>query len=198
MDVSQSQTGWFLREPVKDPSSFFVGEKMNDKIIKLLSLADSPNDHEALLAFRSARKMMRSSNLDWNGIITTQSKQTHDHVQADVVKLMKIKLQLQQECYAIQDEIATHEKYLAGLKKKVSVAEGENEGYSATKHTPEAYDVDDAFKKIFNALESFGGKKNEFLESLRDQWKEKKWLSPKQISCLRENFVRYMGFEPAW
>lgn len=171
---------------------------MNDKIIKLLSLADSPNDHEALLAFRNARRMMKSSNLDWSNIFSSQSRHAHDHTHADVVKLMKLKLQLQQELYKIQDQITAHEVYLRTLEKKVAYAENEQEGYSAKRHNPDPADIDEAFDKIFYALSNYPGKKNDFIESLKQQWKEKKWLSPKQILCLRENFVRFLGFEPAW
>lgn len=170
---------------------------MNDKIIKLLALADSSNDNEALVAFRTARKIMQTNNMDWSSVFR-QKRTEYETSFAEVTKLMKMKLQLQQECYAIQDEISKHESYLQLLKKKVSVAEGEKEGFAESKYSPSPGDIDDAFEKIFYAIGSYSNKKNEFLESLRFQWKEKKWLSPKQISCLRENFVRYMGFEPAW
>jgi hypothetical protein len=174
-------------------------QAVQDKVIKLLHLAESPNDNEAILAFRTARKIMRSSGIEWKGFLTaSQDDPLLHNTKLELTRLMKMKLQLQQECYAIKDEITKNEVYLRELTKKVVVAENEKEGYFFKRHTPSESDIDEAFQKIFDAIYRFSSKKNEFLESLRSQWLEKKWLSPKQISCLRDNFIKYTGFEPAW
>ncbi len=169
-----------------------------DKVIKLLHLAESPNDNEALVAFRTARKLMRSNGIEWKSFLANHDESLLSHTKHELTRLMKMKLQLQQECYAIQDEITKNEIYLRELTQKVIIAENEKEGYSFKRHTPSASDIDEAFEKIFNAIYRFSSKKNEFIESLKSQWVEKKWLSPKQISCLRDNFIKYTGFEPAW
>lgn len=169
-----------------------------DKIIKLLHLAESPNDNEALVAFRTARKIMSANGLEWKSFLNTYDKNLLDETKHELTKLMRIKLQLQQECYAIQDQITKHEVYLRELSQKVIITENEKDGFSSSKHNPSTADINEAFEKIFDAIYRFSPKKNDFIESLKSQWLEKKWLSPKQISCLRDNFIKYTGFEPAW
>lgn len=38
---------------------------MREKLIKLLQLSQSSNDHEALIAIRKANKLLRDTNQDW-------------------------------------------------------------------------------------------------------------------------------------
>jgi predicted nucleic acid-binding Zn-ribbon protein len=165
---------------------------MNDKIIKLLRLADSPNNHEAISAYRHARALMQKENIDWSSFSYDSSK-----VKSDLVKLMQQKLQLQKEVYDLQDQITRFKFDLDNLKKRHRTEHEVKQGYSDKTHVAKR-DIDDAFSKIFDALNRFGPKKNDFIQSLKDQWDEKGWLSPKQVSCLRENFTKFTGFEPAW
>lgn len=165
---------------------------MNDKILKLLRLADSPNDYEAISAYRHARALMQKDNIDWSSL-------AHNNVQVktDVIKLMQQKLQLQKEVYDLQDQLQKYTFDLEAAKKKHRTKVEMSQGYSDKTHVAKR-DIDEAFTKIFESMNRFGPKKNDFIESLKSQWDEKGWLSPKQVSKLRENFVRYTGFEPAW
>ncbi|NBP28693.1 MAG: DUF2786 domain-containing protein [Flavobacteriia bacterium] len=165
---------------------------MNDKIIKLLRLADSPNDHEALSAYRHARALMQKENIDWTSFSYNTAQ-----VKTDLIKLMQQKLQLQKEVYDLQDQLQKYTYDLESAKKRYKTDKEVNQGYSDKSHVAKR-DIDEAFEKIFDSLNRFGPKKNEFIESLKDQWDEKGWLSPKQVAKLRENFIRYTGFEPAW
>jgi Protein of unknown function (DUF2786) len=40
-----------------------------EKLIKLMQLAQSKNDNEALTALRAATKILHAHNLDWNGML---------------------------------------------------------------------------------------------------------------------------------
>ena len=110
---------------------------------------------------------------------------------------MRLKLQLQQEVYELQDQLAKYKYDLDTAKKTYKTNLEVNEGYSDKSHVDKR-DIDEAFDKIFNSMNRFGSRKNAFLESLHDQWTNKGWLSPKQVAKLRESFIRYTGFEPAW
>jgi len=164
---------------------------MHDKIMKLLRLAESQNDNEAISAFRHARIIMNKSGIDWTNLAQDNS------AKYDLIKLMQQKLQLQKEVYDLQDKITLYKKELEKVERSYFSKKEVDQGYSE-KSDISKYDIDEAFKKIFDSMNRYGPKKNDFLKSLKDQWDEKGWLSPKQVSRLRENFVRYTGFEPAW
>lgn len=165
---------------------------MNDRIIKLLRLADSPNSHEAISAFRHARALMHKENIDWTSFSNNSSQ-----LKLDLTKLMQQKLQLQKEVYDLQDQIQRYKFDLDSLKKRHRTEYEVKQGYSDKTHVSKK-DIDEAFTKIFDVLNRFGSKKNDFIQSLKDQWDEKGWLSPKQVSCLRDNFMKFTGVEPAW
>lgn len=44
---------------------------MKDKLLKLLALTGSDNDHEALAAVRAANKMLKANNTTWEKIVET-------------------------------------------------------------------------------------------------------------------------------
>jgi hypothetical protein len=44
-----------------------------DRIVKLLNLTASDNDHEALLALRNAQKLMKQGGLTWEALFTGSS-----------------------------------------------------------------------------------------------------------------------------
>lgn len=71
----QPERGSHTARPVPCRSNFREGIDMPrpsidvGKLLKLLMLTQSANDHEALSAIRSANAYLKSIGLDWNGLV---------------------------------------------------------------------------------------------------------------------------------
>lgn len=74
------------------------------------------------------------------------------------------------------------------VRLDVEAAEPENEPRSSSTRTASASYADDV-DRDFAALAS-ADFHSDFLDSIREQWEEKRWMSPRQRSALRDNVQR--------
>lgn len=64
-------------------------EELRSKLIKLLNLTSSPNDHEALSAIRMANKALKSSDLSWENLSSNIENKTEATLVIDnIVKVI--------------------------------------------------------------------------------------------------------------
>ncbi len=138
-----------------------------ERLKKIMDRTRSENDHEALASLRAANRIIEASGVSWERFFE---------------KMVRIEVEENPET------VEEHQRTMPAGRQQHEVEENPERATSRNAVTRDhgAESVKNRIEAAFRAIDA-RGRASSFVESLRTQWDEKGFLSPKQVKALEDN-----------
>jgi len=140
-----------------------------ERLKKIMDRTRSENDHEALASLRAANRIIELSGVSWERFFE---------------RMVRIEVEENPET------VEEHQRTMPAGRQSREPGVEENPERDASRNAVTrdhgAQAVKDRVEAAFRAIDA-RGRASSFVESLREQWDEKGYLTPKQVKALEDN-----------